>query len=246
MRLLRPQYGLAMTLLFAFSDASFAREAIAPSGSATIEIVDVPTADVVDHYGYFVSFRFGKDGNIQNKTIFGVFPRLNIGFGLDGEQILGTGDSRLNKPTLNLKFRPFDGAGIIPALAMGFDGQGYYFNKSTDEYDQREKGMYLAGTWHPFTPDFMLDLGVDAYEFDESTEVRGFTGLTYTYREMVALLFEYDNFDYYVERRINFGGKIFITPTFTVDLIGRNVAKSFHSESRETERVVRLTYTGTF
>src|SRR4051794_29708006 len=87
-----------------------------------IEAIDTPTAEVVDHYGYNVSFRFGKDGNLQNKNMFGVFPRLNMGFGLDGENIIGTGDSRINKPTINVKFRLFDGKGILPAFAMGYDG----------------------------------------------------------------------------------------------------------------------------
>lgn len=232
-------------LLFAVVSAQ-AREQIKPSGSATIEIIDVPTADVVDHYGYHVSFRFGKEGNIQNKTVFGVFPRLNIGFGLDGEKVLGTEKGRMNKPTINLKFRPFDGAGVLPALAIGFDGQGYHFDKGRDEYDQREKGFYVAGTWHPFMPDFMWTVGVDVFEFDHSSEVRGFTGITYTYRDLVALLAEWDNFDYYKERRINYGAKLFITPVFTVDLLGRNVSKYYHSTSRETERVIRLNYTGSF
>src|SRR5262245_44206893 len=83
----------------------------------SIEVIDTPTAEVTDHYGYFVSFRFGQDGNLQNKTIFGVFPRVNLGFGLDGERVIGTEDARLNKPTINLKFRFFDGKGIIPAFA---------------------------------------------------------------------------------------------------------------------------------
>src|SRR5690348_16454540 len=79
------------------------------------EVIDIPTAEVIDHYGYHVNFRFGKDGDLQSKTMFGVFPRLNIGFGLDGEHVLGTGNSRLNKPSINVKFRLFDGVGVIPA-----------------------------------------------------------------------------------------------------------------------------------
>lgn len=223
-----------------------AREPIMPSGSASIEVIDVPTANVVDHYGYHVSFRFGKEGNIQNKTVFGVFPRVNIGFGLDGEKVIGTGKGRMNKPTINLKFRPFDGRGVIPALAIGFDGQGYRFNKSIDEYEQREKGFFLAGTWRPFTPDLQWTVGGDIYDFDRGNSVRGFTGLTYTYQRIVALMFEYDNFDYYRYRRINYGLKVFVTPVFTVDLAGRNVPKYVDSKTRETERIVRLSYTGSF
>ncbi|MCG3205394.1 MAG: hypothetical protein KCHDKBKB_02114 [Elusimicrobia bacterium] len=223
-----------------------AREAVKASGSSNIEIIDTPTAEVTDHYGYHTSFRFGKEGGIQNKTLFGVFPRLNIGFGLDAEQVIGTENSRMNKPSINIKFRPFDGKGFLPALALGFDGQGYHYNKTTDEYDQREKGLYLVAGWKPFVPELQWTVGVDIFDFDENNAVRGFTGLTYTYERLVALLVEYDNFDYYKERRINYGAKLYITPLFTVDLLGRNVPEFSGSENRETERVVRLGYTGTF
>src|SRR5882672_11706253 len=78
-----------------------------------LDVIDVPTADVLDHYGYFVSFRFGQEGNLQTKTAFGVFPRLNLGFGLDGEHVIGTQDARMNKPTLNVKLRLFDGKDVL-------------------------------------------------------------------------------------------------------------------------------------
>lgn len=223
-----------------------ARELVKPSGSANVDVIDTPTADVVDHYGYNVSFRFGKEGNIQNKSLFGLFPRLNMGFGLDGEKIIGTDNARLNKPTINIKFRLFDGKDVVPALALGFDGQGYVFNKTLDEYEQREKGFYLVGTWHPIVPEFQFNLGADIFDFDHGNPVRGFTGASYTYEHIVALLAEWDNFDFSKERRINYGAKIYITPVFTVDLLGRNIPKYSGAKSRETERIVRLGYTGSF
>ena len=211
-----------------------------------IEVIDTPTAGVTDHYGYHVSFRFGKDGNLQNKTIFGVFPRVNLGFGLDGENVIGTGDSRLNKPSLNLKFRLFDGKGIIPAFAIGYDGQGYVWNKTLDEYEQREKGFYAVTTMEILVPNMMLTLGVNRFDFDKGNSTRGFMGWSYTYEQIVGLMAEWDHATEYDERRINFGLKYFITPVFTVDLVGRNIPKPLSTRSRETERIVRLAYTGTF
>src|SRR5262245_26494247 len=89
------------------------------------DVIDIPTAEVLDHYGYRVSFRFANEGALQAKTLFGVFPRLNLGFSLDGERVIGTEDARMNEPTLNVKFRLFDGHKVLPALAIGYDGQGY-------------------------------------------------------------------------------------------------------------------------
>jgi len=211
-----------------------------------IEVIDIPTADVVDHYGYFVSFRFGSEGALQNKTSFGVFPRFNIGFGLDGERVLGTRDARMNKPTINIKFRLFHGKGVLPAIAMGFDDQGYVYNKTLNEYEQREKGFYLVSTSEIIYPGFLLHLGGNIFDFDDGDSTRGFFGISYIYERTVGFLFEWDHATDYDERRINFGLKYYVTPLFTVDAIGRNIPERPGSTARETERIVKLNYSGSF
>lgn len=214
--------------------------------SRDIQVIDIPTAEVVDHYGYNVSFRFGSDGALQTKTAFGVFPRLNLGFGLDGERVLGTEDARLNQPTINMKFRLFDGRKNLPAIAIGYDGQGYVYNRTTDEYEQREKGAYLISSTEFIAPGLMLHLGVNVFDFKEGNSTRGFGGLSYVYEQIFGLMFEYDHATEYDERRINYGLKYFVTPVFTVDAIARNIPESPTSGSRETERIVKLNYTGSF
>jgi hypothetical protein len=59
-------------------------------------------------------------------------------------------------------------------------------------------------------------------------------------------MFEWVNFDDYDDRRINFGAKIFVNPVFTVDLIGRDIPLTYRSQDRDTERIVKLSYTGSF
>jgi len=211
-----------------------------------IQVIDIPTAEVVDHYGYHLDFRFGREGALQSKMSFGVFPRLNIGFGLDGERVIGAKDARLNKPTINVKFRLFDGKKKLPALALGFDGQGYVFNRSTDEYEQREKGLYLVSTSEFIWPGLLFHLGGNIFAFDEGDSTRGFAGFSYVYEQTLGLLFEYDHATEYDERRINYGATYFVTPLFTVDVFARNIPKFPGSSKRETERVVRLGYTGSF
>ncbi|MFN0117159.1 MAG: hypothetical protein ACKVQC_02550 [Elusimicrobiota bacterium] len=211
-----------------------------------IEIIDTPTALTLDHYGYNATFRFGRDGNLQNKTLFGVLPRLNLGFGLDSEKVIGSQSARMNKPTINVKFKLFDGAQFIPALALGFDGQGYVFNRTTDEYEQREKGLYLVGTSEIFYKNLLLNYGGNVFDFDEGNSTRGFIGLNYSYQKMFGLMFEYDHLSHYRERRINYGLKYFVSPMFTVDVIARNLPKYSRAKTRETERIVKLSYTGSF
>ncbi len=210
------------------------------------EIVDTPTADVVDHYGYNVNFRFGKDGNLQTKTAFGVFPRLNIGFALDGERVMGTRNARMNQPTFNMKFQLFDGRKNLPMIAIGYDGQGYEWLKGPDEYEQREKGAYLVGSKEAFIPGLLLNLGVNVFDFDEGNSTRGFLGWSYLYENLVGLFFEWDHATEYDERRINYGAKYFVTPAFSIDFAARNIRVTPALPKRETERIIRLNYTGSF
>jgi hypothetical protein len=210
------------------------------------EIIDTPTADVVDHYGYNVNFRFGKDGGLQTKTAFGVFPKLNLGFGLDGERVMGTGTSRMNKPTINLKFQLFDGRKNLPLLAIGYDGQGYEYKRGPDKYEQREKGTYIVATKESFFQGFLLNGGINVYDFDESNATRGFAGFSYLYENLIGLMFEWDSITQYKDRHINYGAKYFISPPFSIDFVARNVRIDPAFPKRETERVLRLNYTGSF
>jgi len=84
------------------------------------DLIDVPTADVADHYGYDLNFRFYTGGGVLTKTAFGVLPRLTIGFGLDAQQLIGANTVDMNRPTLNMKWRFFDSKRNLPAVALGF------------------------------------------------------------------------------------------------------------------------------
>ena len=221
-------------------------ESVANSRALYTDVIDIPTGDIVDHYGYSMAFRFANEGAVQAKPLFGVMPRLNIGFGLDGEHIIGTDSTRINKPTINVKFQLIKPESKFSTLAIGFDGQGYQYNKVTGEYRQREKGLYLASSTRIFRPELLFHLGGDIFDFSENNAARAFTGLTYTYERLLQLMFEYDNVDMYKERRVNYGAKLFITPVFTIDLIGRNVPVYVNDKTRETERVLRLSYAGSF
>lgn len=237
----------ALLLLIVTAGSLRAAERTTDWQNRNVNVIDIPTAEVVDHYAYNIGFRFGKEGGIQNKTTFGVFPRLNIGFGLDSEKLIGNDKKpRLNKPTINVKLRMFDGKGILPALALGYDGQGYSYNRPIKKYNQREKGLFLVATSEIIVPDLMWHVGGNIFDFDEGNSTRGFTGLSYLYEQIVGLMFEWDHATEYRERRINYGLKYFITPVFTVDLAGRYAPVVLGQKEHETERIVVLNYTGTF
>ncbi|MBL8023776.1 MAG: hypothetical protein JNK54_05775 [Elusimicrobia bacterium] len=213
----------------------------AQAGAPLMEVIDVPTAEVLDRYGFDSSYRFYSEGGVLVKTHFGVFPRLNVGFGLDADGFVGNESVDLHKPTLNVRFRFFDGQRNLPALALGYDGQGLFFNKSTDKYAQREKGLFLVGSGEIIVPDLSLHGGINVYDFTED-HVYGFMGFRYLFRDVVALNAEWDNIRVGRDSRLNVGLGWWMTPSFAVELAGRDLG----GPRRRPERIVRLVYSGGF
>jgi hypothetical protein len=62
---------LVFSLMFLLSGVSVLR-----AGAPVMELIDVPTAEVLDRYGFDSTFRFYSGGGMLAKTHFGVFPRL--------------------------------------------------------------------------------------------------------------------------------------------------------------------------
>jgi hypothetical protein len=211
------------------------------AGAPVMELIDVPTAEVLDRYGFDSTFRFYSDGGMLAKTHFGVFPRLNVGFGLDADGFVGNESMDLHKPTLNVRFRFFDGQRNLPALALGYDGQGFFFDKATDKYAQREKGLFLAGSGEIIVPDLSLHAGLNMYDFSDD-HVYGFMGLRYLYHDVLAFNAEWDNIRVGPESRLNAGIGWWMTPSFAVEFAARDMV----APSRPSERIVRLVYTGGF
>lgn len=223
--------------LFAFLFGPIFAAASAP----VIDLIDVPTAEVMDRYGYDASFRFYSGGGMLTKTSFGVFPRLNVGFGLDAEGFIGNEAVDLNKPTLNVRFRFFDGQRNLPALALGYDGQGLFYDDDADKYHQREKGLYLAGSGEVVVPDLSLHGGINIYDFKED-HLYGFVGLRYLYIDRLGFTLEWDNIRVTRDSRLNAGMEFWVTPSFAVEFAGRDLT----GPGRDSERIVRLTYSGGF
>jgi hypothetical protein len=205
-------------------------------------LIDTPTAEVSDHYGYNLAFRLYSGGGVLTKTSFGIFPRLNLGFGLDAENFIGSDTVDVNPPTLNVRWRFFDGKRDLPALSLGYDGQGYFYNDATDKYVQREKGLYLVGSGEIVTPGLSLHGGGNIYDFNED-KVFAFGGLTYLHQDFVGLVFESDNIGGKArDIRLNGSLRAYITPSLSVDVGARDL----WAASRESERIVLINYFGSF
>jgi len=205
-----------------------------------LELIDIPTAETLERYGYDVGFRGYSGGGVLTKAQFGVFPRLNVGVGLDVDGFVGSEALNINKPTINARFRCFDGRRNLPALAIGYDGQGLFYDDETDKYREREKGLYAVGSGEILLPGLGLHGGGNIYDFKDD-HVYGFLGLNYVYEDLVGVTVEWDNIRVGRDSRLNTGLQWWISPSFSATVAARDLAGP-----RRSERIVRLSYSGGF
>ncbi len=241
--LLLTSHVLRPTALWAEEAAKKADADTESAYSPMLEAVDIPTADILDPKTFSTSFRFYSEGGITSRLVLGPFKRLNVGFYLDAQKLIGGTDPHLIRPSAFIKFRFVDGTDYLPALAMGYDNQGYLYQEGTRDFLQREKGIYLVGSHEIFLPDFELHAGMNIPRVDEDGTPFGFFGVTWKIVPAFALMAEYDNIQKSPDNRVNLGGRFWVTPYFNIDIGARNVGRG---TNRGAERIVRLNYVTNF
>jgi len=211
--------------------------------SPQIEVVDIPTAEILDPMTYATTFRFYNQGGLMSRLVIGPLKRVNLGISFDAQRVIGSDDPHLIRPSVYFKLRMFDGTDILPALALGYDNQGFLYQESTKQFLHREKGLYIVGSHEILVPNLELHAGVNLFDFDSNAAVFGFFGATFKITPNFALLADYDNIRNIGDDRFNMGGRYWIAPYFNVDVAARNIGRG---AAAGAERIVRLNYVGHF
>lgn len=215
-----------------------------------VEMIDIPTAGILDYYGFQVKTRFYSGGGVLGALNFGVLERLNLGAAMTVDKLIGSDSGiKMRQPEIQVKFRFYDGGYYIPAAAVGYDSQGYYYDSTAKKYQEKGKGLYLAGSKEIGVPGLVAHGGFNVPDFDNNY-LFGFLGLNYTLEDKVAFMVEYDSLFHNDDpSRLNVGTRIYITPYFQLDLavreLGRN-EKFANGLPRKAERIVQMRYTTSF
>jgi hypothetical protein len=205
-------------------------------------VIDTPTSEMLDYGMYDLGFRLFSDGGILTKLNFGVFKVVDLGFGWEVNKVIGTQDTSVSPPALAVKIKAYEGSMVLPAIAIGYDGQGYFYDKDAGQFIQREKGIYLVLGREMFFPGLAVNFGGNIYDFRNS-QVFGFLNATYNIDKKFYFLAEYDNLHYLPDARLNLGVKMLINDDLNIDLAGRDIGAG---GARMTERIVRINYVGRF
>lgn len=215
---------------------------------ASTKLVDTPTAGTIDYYAMSINFRLYTGGGVIPQLAFGVFRRLNIGFSWDIDKLIGSQDPQPRRPTLNLKFRIYDGSKNFPAIAIGYDGQGYNYNETSALYYYKERGVYLVTDTEILTDNLLFHFGTNVNFTQENNKdvanVLCFTGFDYAImddeRKIMNFIVEYDNlFKYYEDTRLNAAVRVYPTEDLYVDFSFRDIASP---RKFDTERFIEINY----
>ena len=212
-------------------------------------LVDAPTAAVLDYGGYSSQTRFYSHGGLMEFASFGVYPRLNLGASLAINGLIGNDTmARVRPPEVQVKCRFYDGNRYLPALGVGFDGQGLDYSPTEKKYHDRQRGFYVVATEELGVPGLQAHPSFNISDFD-SNSIFGSIPLSYNIKDKVVLLFEWDNISNFGNSRVNSGLRVYLTPKLRVDFVVRRIGQGgFFADNspRGPERIVQLKYSGSF
>jgi|GEM_PF-531918 len=212
-------------------------------------IIDSPNAEVADYGSFAFSTRFFSKGGILPSLSFGVFQRLMLGATLEMENYIGNDSVDLQEPKLQIKFRAYDGSQSLPAIAIGYDGQGYHFDKATKKYAEQERGLYAVFTQEILLRGLETSAGLNISDFN-TDQIRLFINSSLVVSGAVGLFLEYDNVQNLKYNRFNAGTTLFMSPSVQMGFHVRDIFHGDHyknsSLERTSERIIDIRYMTNF
>jgi hypothetical protein len=132
----------------------YAQEAPAPQKR---QLVNIPTAGVLQRGQYDVGMRLFDNGGVLTSIGVGVNDRFMFGIAYGGENIIGSGKVKFNPlPGVEARYRVIDESVPGPALTIGFDNQGFgpYVKraavdttvKKVNRYTQKSRGLFVVAS----------------------------------------------------------------------------------------------------
>lgn len=217
----------------------------------TARVIDTPTTGMIDYGSFSLDFRLFSEGGVLTRLEFGVFKIVNLGLGWEVSKVIGAENAVVGPPSLYFKLLAFEGGMVLPAFAIGYDGQGNFFDKAANEFSQKEKGIFLVFGREILTPGLEFNIGCNMNDFKKNS-VFGFTSLSYVVEDKVAFLAEWDRVNYIPDSFVNVGMRMFVTEGLSIDVAGRDIG-SYEERTvnnitvyRKPERIVKISYSDRF
>jgi hypothetical protein len=164
-------------------------------------MVDFPTAGLLPRGAFRVETDVYSQGGVLLSLSVGFARYFTFGISYGGSNVIGSDDPIMNpEPAVHLKARLIDESVLLPAVAIGFDSQGYgEFLDNEDRYGEqrylvKSRGVFAVASknWEFIGP-LSLHGGLSySLENDQDNDVTIFIGLIKTFGEFLDVRAEYD------------------------------------------------------
>lgn len=143
----------SLVSLMLFAGVAFGQE----PATQIRQLVNEPTAGMLARGQYEVGMRLFANGGVLSHINVGINDRFLIGISYGGEKILGSGKVNFNPlPGVDVRYRLIDESVPSPAVAIGFNNQGYgrYVKKgkkdtsivAINRYTQKSLGLFAVAS----------------------------------------------------------------------------------------------------
>ncbi len=160
-------------------------------------LVDIPSAGLLDRGSFSLDVNFFQSGGVLLGLSAGVLDRLNFGVSYGGTNVIGAEEPKWNKlPGIEVRFRLFDEAEMIPAIAIGFDSQGKEaYIDSLERYTIKSPGFFVAGSKNfDFLGYFSIHGGfnLSLERADGDTDPNAFLGVEKSVGNDISIMLEHN------------------------------------------------------
>ena len=164
---------------------------------ALLRLIDLPTAGTLSKGTAAFSLRVFTGGGLLGGLYAGISDRLMMGISFGGSNILGIGKITWNpRPEVALKYLILSESRVLPALALGFESQGYGpYDDNLNRYQIKSRGFYgvlsrniaLAGTLGLHAG---MNYGIENKDNDGKVNI--FLGADKSINQHLTVMIEYD------------------------------------------------------
>lgn len=185
---------LSLLLLFALPLPADAQVEYYPQPPV---LINTPTAGALARGSYLIDIRMMPQGGVLGSASVGLTDRFMLGVSYGGTHIIGEDSVEWNPdPGVHAKYRFIDETMKFPALAVGFNSQGYHrYLPSLERYEIKSSGFYLVVSKnYRFLGNLGLHGGLN-YSLEQGDGDRDpnlFMGLDKDIGQELSLMMEYD------------------------------------------------------
>ena len=163
------------------------------------DIIDAPTAGTLPRGCFDMVMRVYSNGGILGKTSIGLSNRFMLGMSYGAEGIISDRSTNRNpRIEFNIKLRLIDEDAYLPAIAIGYNSQGYgAYIDSMERYTFKSKGFYavMSRSFDFYGSTAGGHVGVNyslENNVDHEEEPSVFFGLDTRFNNNIGILLEYD------------------------------------------------------